>query len=182
MAGTAEVLKELRQLPGVNYPCLTPNEQAMQVYWKTGSDKHCDEVALFLAASESFNKANLNRTIAQSLENVEKVAKLASDKKVRFRSYISTAIGCPFEGPVDPVKVKELTKALLDMGCYEVVLSDTTGVGTPATFEVMLNEALKVAPIEKLAVHCHDTFGSGVANVIMSVKVGSFLVRAFEGS
>ena len=169
MAGTAEVLKQLPKRAGVVYPCLTPNEKALDLYQSTGSDQHCDEVAIFLAASEGFNKANLNRSVAQSLEICEAVAKKAKASGVRFRGYVSTVIGCPFDGATEARQVASLAKALLDMGCYEVSLGDTIGVGVPRTWEELLNDVTRHIPIDKLGAHCHDTYGSGVANVLRAV-------------
>ena len=122
MAGTAEVLKRLPKKAGVTYPCLTPNEKALETYHSSGSDQYCDEVAIFLSATEGFNKANLNRTVAESLQICQAVADKAKASGVRFRGYVSTVIGCPFDGAVEPKQVTSLAKALLDMGCYEVSL------------------------------------------------------------
>lgn len=176
MAGTAEVLKQLPQMPGTSFPCLTPNEKAAELYFSTGSDKYCDQVAILVACSESFNKANLNRSIAQTLEICAKTADVLKSKGVKFRAATSTVIGCPFDGPTDPQKVREICKELYDMGAYEVMLGDTIGVGVPDTVERLLNEVSKSVPMEKLALHSHDTYGSGVANVLTAVKVRESLL------
>jgi hydroxymethylglutaryl-CoA lyase len=183
MAGTAEVLKQLPKVDGITYTCLAPNQKALELYWETKSDEKCDELIIFAASSESFNKGGLtrrvawrglllyskfgkelrsnlqrlktrvqNRTVAQSMKICEEVAEKARAKGVRLRGSISTVIGCPFEGAMDPKLTADLVKAFLDMGCYQVALGDTIGVGTPATFERLINEITKSTSIDKLAV------------------------------
>ncbi|KZO89785.1 3-hydroxy-3-methylglutaryl-CoA lyase [Calocera viscosa TUFC12733] len=177
MAGTAEVLSHLDQSHGNRYPVLTPNSKALELFFFTGSQKYTDEIAVFTAASESFNKANLNCTIADSVTMLTPVVEQALAKSLRVRGYVSTVVGCPFEGAVAPERVRELAKILIDLGCYEVSLGDTIGVGNPVTFGRMLNEVAKDVPLSKLGVHCHDTYGAGVANSLFAVEAG---VRAVD--
>jgi len=172
MESTVEVLKQLPLRSGINHSCLIPNEKALELFHSTGSNKHCDEIALFLAASESFNKANLNRSVKQSLEICQAVAEKAQKSSLRFRGYVSTVIGCPFEGSIDVKQVASLTKALLDMGCYEVSLGDTIGIGVPQDWEKLLNAIAKRVSLEKLAIHAHDTYGTAIASVLRAVDMG----------
>lgn len=133
---------------------------------------------MFGAASESFTKKNVNCTIAESIERFRSVMEAAKSNNVRVRGYVSTVVGCPYEGKIKPSAVADVSQKLLEMGCYEVSLGDTIGVGTPGSFKEMLNEVLKLAPPEKFAVHCHDTYGQALSNILTSLELGIRVVDA----
>ncbi len=175
MADHTEVLKGIRRRPGVTYPVLTPNLKGFEAALAAGAM----EVAIFGAASESFSKKNINCSIAESLERFRPVAEAAAKNNVRVRGYVSCVVGCPYEGDIAPAKVAEVSKALFDMGCYEVSLGDTIGVGTPRKTQAMIEAVAKVVPVNKLAGHYHDTFGQSLANIYASLELG---VATFDSS
>lgn len=135
-------------------------------------------LAVFGAASESFTKKNVNCSIAESLERFQSVLDAAKAHNVKVRGYVSTVIGCPYEGKVKPSAVAKVCEKLLSMGCYEISLGDTIGVGTPGTTKDMLAEVLKTAPVDKFAVHCHDTYGQALPNILTSLDFGISVVDA----
>ena len=158
MAGTPEVITQMEHLPGVRYPVLVPNVKGLE-HLLTVLSEHpsslpppTDEIAVFVAATDAFSKANTNCTVAESLQRTSEVVSLALEKGLRVRGYISVVIACPYSGQVDYRKVRDLTKQLLDMGCYEVSLGDTTGVGNPHSVSEMLTTVISANPVEKLAV------------------------------
>ncbi len=175
MADHTEVLKGIRRRPGVTYPVLTPNLKGFEAALAAGAM----EVAIFGAASESFSKKNINCSIAESLERFQPVAEAAAKNNVRVRGYVSCVVGCPYEGDIAPAKVAEVSKALFDMGCYEVSLGDTIGVATPRKTQAMIEAVAKVVPVDKLAGHYHDTFGQSLANIYASLELG---VATFDSS
>jgi len=168
MANTDQVLDQLTRKDGVQYSVLTPNlkgfEKAVQ--------HNATEVAIFGAASESFTQKNINCSIKESLQRFEAITQQAQKHNIPVRGYVSTIIGCPYEGAIDPKKVAEVAKTLFQMGCYDISLGDTIGVGTPLTFQKMLDEVLKEIPKENLAVHCHNTYGQALANIYTSLEYG----------
>lgn len=166
MGDNAEVLKGIEKVDGVTYPVLTPNLKGFESALNAGAK----EVAVFGAASESFTKKNVNCSIAESLERFQSVLDAAKASNTRVRGYVSTVIGCPYEGKIKPEAVARVSEKLLEMGCYEISLGDTIGVGTPGSFREMLKEVLKVAPVDKFAVHCHDTYGQALANILASLE------------
>jgi hydroxymethylglutaryl-CoA lyase len=157
MAGTAEVVTSMDKLPGITYQVLVPNEKGLESVISLLAaypDKPpIDEIAVFTATTDAFSMANTNVTVADSLKRLERVVRGARDKGIRVRGYVSVVITCPYSGNVDYKRVRDVTKELLDMGCYEVSLGDTTGTGNPASVEEMLSVALGANPIEKLAGH-----------------------------
>ncbi len=175
MADHAEVLEGIRRKPGVSYPVLTPNLKGFQAALAAGAT----EVAIFGAASEAFSKKNINCTIAESLERFRPVADAARAAGVKLRGYISCVLGCPYEGEVPPRKVAEVAGALHDMGCYEVSLGDTIGVGTPGKTQRMIEAVAQRVPIAQLAGHYHDTYGQALANIYASLELG---VATFDAS
>jgi len=175
MADHTEVLEGIRRKPGVSYPVLTPNLKGFQAAHAAGAT----EVAIFGAASETFSMKNINCSIAESLERFRPVADAAKAAGVKVRGYISCVLGCPYEGEVAPEKVAEVAGALYDMGCYEVSLGDTIGVGTPGRTQRMIEAVAKRVPIERLAGHYHDTYGQALANVYASLELG---VATFDSS
>ncbi|KAF7342170.1 hypothetical protein MVEN_01804800 [Mycena venus] len=158
MAGTADVLAQAERFPDVRYPVLVPNQKGLDAV-TTLLAKHpaspplTDEISIFTAATDAFTRANLNTTTAESLERLAPVAKAALDQGLRVRGYVSVVIACPYSGQVDYARVRDIAKALIDMGCYEVSLGDTVGMGTPTQVSEMLEEVKKSIPVEKLAGH-----------------------------
>ena len=175
MADHIEVLERIRRKPGVDYPVLTPNLKGFEAARAAGAT----EVAIFGAASEAFSKKNINCSIAESLERFRAVAEAARKADIKVRGYISCVVGCPYEGEIKPGKVAEVAGALFDMGCYEVSLGDTIGVGTPAKTQRMIEACAKRMPIERLAGHYHDTYGQALANIYASLEMG---VATFDAS
>ncbi len=175
MADHTEVLRRVRRKPGVSYPVLTPNLKGFEAARAAGAT----EVAIFGAASESFSKKNINCSIAQSLERFRPVAAAAQKEKIKVRGYISCVVGCPYEGEIEPRKVSEVAGALYDMGCYEISLGDTIGVGTPAKTQRMIEACARRVPVERLAGHYHDTYGQALANIYASLELG---VATFDSS
>lgn len=136
------------------------------------------KVAVFAAASESFSQKNTNCSTAESIERFRLVLEAAKAANVKVRGYVSTVVGCPYEGPIKPMPVIKVAEKLLEMGCYEISLGDTIGVGTPGSFRRLLDELTKVIPVEKLAVHCHDTYGQALSNILISLDYGITVVDA----
>jgi len=174
MAGTDLVLDRLNgnqsliKDTGVRYAALTPNLKGLE-----GAIQHrAGEVAIFGAASESFTQKNINCSIKESLQRFDAIMAQAQQINLPVRGYVSTIVGCPYEGDIDPLKVAEVAKHLYQMGCYEVSLGDTIGVGTPLTFKRMLEAVMKEVPVNKLAVHCHNTYGQALANIYASLQLG----------
>ncbi|HRH87299.1 MAG TPA: hydroxymethylglutaryl-CoA lyase [Rubrivivax sp.] len=168
MGDHAELMRALRRRPGVSYPVLTPNLQGFEAALAAGADR----VAVFAAASEAFSKKNINCSIAESIDRFAPVMAAAREAKVAVRGYVSCVIGCPYEGAVDPAKVAEVSQRLIDIGCDEVSLGDTIGVGTPASVTRMLQAVAARVPVARLAGHYHDTYGMAVANVHASLQFG----------
>jgi len=157
---------------GVSYPVLVPNLKGLEGALAAG----VDEVAVFGAASESFSQKNINCSISQSLERFRPVVEAALAKNIRVRGYISCVLGCPYEGEIAPEAVAKVAKALADMGCYEISLGDTIGTGTPLKAQAMIRAVAAVVPIEKLAVHFHDTWGQALANILACLELGVAVV------
>ncbi|XP_072416329.1 3-hydroxy-3-methylglutaryl-CoA lyase, cytoplasmic isoform X5 [Chiloscyllium punctatum] len=130
------------------------------------------EVAIFGAASETFSQVNTNCSIEESMQRFEEVISSAKDGNIPVRGYVSCAIGCPYEGSIAPSKVVEVAKRMYSLGCYEISLGDTTGVGTPGNVKKMLEAVMKEIPKSALAIHCHDTYGQAVANVFVALQMG----------
>ena len=147
---------------------LTPNLQGLEAALAAGAT----EVAVFGAASESFSRRNINCSIAESLARFEPVMALSRASNVRVRGYVSCVLGCPYEGEVAPQAVADVAATLFEMGCYEVSLGDTVGVGTPGKTRRMLDAVARRMPVDKLAGHYHDTYGQAVANIYASLEAG----------
>ena len=175
MSDHTEVLEGIRRKLGVSYPVLTPNLKGFQAAHAAGAM----EVAIFGAASEAFSQKNINCSIAESLERFRPVTEAAQQAGVKVRGYISCVLGCPYEGAVPPHKVAEVAGTLYDMGCYEVSLGDTIGVGTPGKTKAMIETVAKRVPMAKLAGHYHDTYGQALANIYASLELG---VATFDTS
>ncbi len=175
MADHTEVLERIRRRPGVSYPVLTPNLKGFEAAKAAGAT----EVAVFAAASEAFSKKNINCSIAESLERFRPILEMSQKEGIRVRGYISCVVGCPYEGAIAPQKVAEVAGALHDMGCYEISLGDTIGVGTPGRTQAMIEACLKRVPAAQLAGHYHDTYGQALANIYASLELG---VATFDAS
>ncbi len=172
MADAAEVLAGIQRMAGIAYPVLVPNEQG----YARARDAGADEVAVFTAASEAFNLRNTNASIAQSLERFAPVLERARADGVRVRGYVSTVLGCPYQGEVPLAEVVRVARSLHAMGCYEISLGDTIGVGTPARARAMLRAVAAEVPMTALAIHFHDTYGQALANVLACVEDGVAVV------
>ncbi|KAG2492154.1 hypothetical protein HYH03_009645 [Edaphochlamys debaryana] len=172
LADAKQVIAAMRKAPGVQYPVLTPNLKGLQGALEAG----CREVAVFAAASEAFSRRNINCSVAESLKRFEEVVVAARKEGVAVRGYVSCAVGCPYQGHVDPGAAADVGAALYGMGCYEVSMADTIGVGTPASMERMLQATMQQIPVSKLAVHCHDTYGMAIANIAASLRLGVAVV------
>ncbi|EQA37468.1 HMGL-like protein [Leptospira inadai serovar Lyme str. 10] len=158
-----------------NFSALTPNLKGYQAANEAGYK----EVAVFTAASESFTKRNINRTIAESIQGFTEIFREANKDGIRVRGYVSTVIDCPYEGKIDPKKVLEVAKILLDLGAYEISLGETIGTAVPMEVQALLETVLQEIPAEKLAGHFHDTYGMAIANVQKSYDMG---IRSFDSS
>ena len=172
MADSAAVFQQIKRQHNVRYTALTPNLQGMEA----AIEAKADEVAIFGAASEAFSQKNINCSIVQSLERFLPVIELAQKHQLPVRGYVSCVLGCPYEGYIAPQKVAEVSQLLIEMGCYEVSLGDTIGVGTPVKTQQMLDAVLNNLPEDKLAVHFHDTFGQALANILVALQQGISVV------
>ena len=168
MADTAQVLAGLKRKAGTHYPVLVPNMKGFEAALAS----NVDEIAVFGAASESFSQNNINCSIAESLERFAPVVAAAKDKRIRVRGYVSCVLGCPYEGEIAATAVADVAAKLHEMGCYEVSLGDTIGVGTPAKAQAMLDAVSARVPVEHLAVHFHDTYGQALANILACLERG----------
>ncbi len=175
MADHTEVLERIRRRPGVSYPVLTPNLKGFEAARAAGAG----EVAIFGAATEAFSRKNINCSIAESLERFRPIALESKKHGIKVRGYVSCVLGCPYEGEVKPERVADVAAALYEMGCYEVSLGDTIGVGTPRRTQAMLEACARRVPLERLAGHYHDTYGQALANVYASLELG---VATFDAS
>ena len=174
MADSEAVFRQMQRQAGVCYTALTPNLQGFERALAAGAD----EVAVFAAASESFSQKNINCSIADSLRRFEDVMAAARQNNIPVRGYASCVLGCPYEGEIGAEAVATVTGALLDMGCYEVSLGDTIGTGTAGSMARLLDVLLDRFKPEQLAVHCHDTYGQALANILVALQYGIATVDA----
>jgi hydroxymethylglutaryl-CoA lyase len=175
MADSGEVLAGIARASGVSYAALTPNMRGFE----GAVAAQADEIAIFGSASEGFSKANINATIAESLERFAPVAAAAKAANIPVRGYVSCVTDCPYDGATPPAEVAKVAKALLDMGCYEISLGDTIGQGTPETISAMLDAVLQVVPANMLAGHYHDTAARALVNIEASLEKG---LRVFDAA
>ena len=175
LADAAEVFAGITKRPGTRYSALVPNMEG----YKRAIDAGATDLAIFAAASETFSQRNTNRSIDESFEEYEKVATAATTAGLRLRAYLSTAFGCPFEGDVPPDRVVTLTRRLLDLGVFEVAVSDTIGVAKPDHVRALLPQLLETIAPAHIALHFHDTHGAAVANVRTALDFG---ITTFDGS
>ncbi|MFT7582398.1 MAG: hydroxymethylglutaryl-CoA lyase [Myxococcota bacterium] len=175
MADAHAVFTGLTRQPDVRYLVLVPNMRGYERAREAG----CEAIALFTAASEGFNRANINMNVDESLAVFREVATQAHKDGVAVRGYVSTVFECPYDGPVEPAAVDHVVQTLRDIGCYEISLGDTIGVGTPRHVKSLLDVLLKTVPVDQLVMHFHDTWGMGTANVAESLEYG---IRRFDSS
>jgi isopropylmalate/homocitrate/citramalate synthase len=177
MADAAEVMAGIARKEGVSYPVLVPNEKGMEGALAAGAK----EVAIFTAASETFAQKNINCSIADSIVRFRPVMEMARENGVRVRGYVSCVAGCPYEGHVPPAKVAEVAGMLREIGCHEISLGDTIGVGTPRQIRALLDIVMKSVPLNELALHCHDTFGQALANIYAGIEAGIEVIDSSVG-
>lgn len=174
MAGSESVFAAIDRKEGVVYSALTPNMKGFERALAASAN----EVAVFAAASESFSQKNINCSIAESLDRFRPVLAAAKQSNIPVRGYVSCIVACPYEGKISPDVVREVAATLYGMDCYEISLGDTTGVGTAGQIQAMLEAVAEDVPIQALAVHCHDTYGQGLANILAALQVGVSVVDA----
>ncbi len=172
LADAAEVFAGIERRPGIAYPVLVPNEKGYERAREVG----VGEIAVFTAASEAFNQRNINASIDESIERFRPVLQRAAADGVRVRGYVSTVLGCPYQGEVPLADVVRVAKALHALGCYEISLGDTIGVGTPAKARAMLRAVADEVPMNALAIHFHDTYGQALANILACLEEGVSVV------
>lgn len=175
MADTDQVLAGLNLKGPNHYPVLVPNQKGLDAAIQAGAK----DIAVFGAASESFSQKNINCSIEESLNRFRPVAAQAQEAGIRVRGYVSCLVACPYEGPIKPAQVVPVVRALFDMGCYEVSLGDTIGKGTPRSIKAVLDALLTEFPANRLALHCHDTYGMALANIMAGLERG---IRVFDSS
>jgi hydroxymethylglutaryl-CoA lyase len=175
MADAAEVFAGIARREGISYSALVPNLTGVERAHAAG----VAEVAVFAATSETFSARNINKTVEASLREYRAVCERAAALNMRVRGYVSTAFGCPFEGPVPPATVGEVSAALIDMGAYEVAVSDTIGIAHPGQIAGVVDAVARHVPIERIALHLHDTRGTALANVLAALDLG---IATFDAS
>jgi hydroxymethylglutaryl-CoA lyase len=175
LADADELARSLPRATGAIYSALCPNEKGLQ----RALAAKIPEVAVFLSATETHNRRNIAKSIAQTLSLYRELVPAARSQGLRVRAYVSTTWGCPYEGEVDPQRALDLTRALIEMGCYQVSLGDTIGVGTPRQTQSILRRFLAELPAEQLALHMHDTRGQALANVLVGLEMG---IRTFDAA
>lgn len=168
MADSGDIFSGIEKNPSITYSALTPNIKGLDAAIESG----VEEVAVFGAASESFSMKNINCSIEESLKKFEPVIAKANIHNIKVRGYVSCVMGCPYEGEISPSAVADVSKRLIDMGCYEISLGDTIGTGTPVATKRLLDSVLSVVNIEQLAVHFHDTYGQALVNLYSALEYG----------
>lgn len=177
MAGSDQVLREVLHLPGAEYHVLVPNEKGYDSARAAGAGV----IAVFASASEGFSRANINCSVAESIERFRPVIARAKADGVKVRGYISCVLGCPFDGEVKPQAVVDVARTLWDLGCYEISLGDTIGVGTPTKARALLRAVADVVPLAHQAMHFHDTYGQALANLYAGLEEGVRVIDAAAG-
>jgi hydroxymethylglutaryl-CoA lyase len=170
-----ELARTMKPPPGVTYSALVPNARGLERAMETG----LGEIAVFLSASETHNRMNINKTIDDTLSVFEEIVPPAREAGIRVRGYLSTVWGCPYEGNVDPARAVSIARRLVELGCYQISLGDTIGVGTPRQTRDIVQRFLDVLPVSGLALHLHDTRGTALANALVGLEMG---VRDFDAS
>jgi hydroxymethylglutaryl-CoA lyase len=174
MEGTAEVFERIARRPGVTYAALVPNLRGFQDAMAAGAD----EVAVFAAATDTFSERNIGCTVEESFARFAAVTEAAAIPGVPVRGYVSTAFGCPYEGAVAPERAAAVVRRLRELGCAQIAVADTTGVGTPGQVERVLAAVAEDVPLADLAVHFHDTYGQALANTLVALQLGVSVVDA----
>ena len=172
LADGAAVLHGITKTPGVRYPVLVPNVQGFEAALAAGAD----EIAIFTTPSEAFSQKNTHCSVEESLTRMQSVTALAKQHRLRVRAYVSCVLGCPYEGEISPEKVRDLSATLLAMGCDEISLGDTIGVGTPLATKALLNCVQTAVPIDQIAVHFHDTYGQALVNIYAALECGVSII------
>jgi hydroxymethylglutaryl-CoA lyase len=175
MADAAEVFAGITRRPGTRYTALVPNVAGLERAIAAGAD----EIAIFAAASESFSRKNVNQGVEESLTGYRTVCDRARAANLPVRAYVSTAFGCPFDGPVDPSTVARVSAALIEMGAYQVAISDTIGIAHPGQVPIVVNAVASRIPLDTIALHFHDTRGTALANVLTALHLG---ITTFDAS
>lgn len=168
MADSEDVFANIKRRPGVRYTALTPNLRGFERALAAGAD----EVAVFAACSETFSRKNINCSIDESLQRFTEVMNAANTAGIPVRGYASCVLGCPYEGEISPRVVSEVTGKLLDLGCYEVSLGDTIGTGTAGSMQRLLDSLLASYDTDRIGVHCHDTYGQALSNILIALQHG----------
>ncbi|MBR1280496.1 hydroxymethylglutaryl-CoA lyase [Bradyrhizobium sp. AUGA SZCCT0177] len=177
MVGSDQVLRGVSHIAGSEFHVLVPNEKGYEASQAAGAKV----IAVFASASEGFSRANINCSVAESIERFKPVVARAKADGIRVRGYISCVLGCPFDGEVKPQAVVDVAKMLWDLGCYEVSLGDTIGVGTPMKARQLLRAVAGSVPMEKLAMHFHDTYGQALANLYAGMEEGARVIDSAAG-
>lgn len=168
MAHSGKVYANIQKGTDIKYPLLVPNLKGLE----SASETNVKEIAIFAAASEGFSKKNINCSIAESMERFRKVVQQAKSQNMWVRGYVSCIVGCPYDGWIQPSAVVRVVEELVDAGCDEISLGDTIGVGTPAKIQQLLKAVKTVISEDRLAIHCHDTYGQAIANIWVSLEEG----------
>ncbi|EPJ44058.1 MAG: pyruvate carboxyltransferase [Osedax symbiont Rs2] len=168
MADAQQVMRGYSPKAGVSYSALVPNLKGLENAIEAG----VQEIAVFTAASEAFCQKNINCSVSQSLKRFADIMALATDRQIKVRGYVSTVLGCPYQGEVSLAQVSDVSSALYEMGCYEISLGDTIGVGTANQVELLIQRCQKTIPLEHLAVHFHDSYGQGLVNIYAALAQG----------
>ncbi len=177
MADSPDVYAAVEMEPDVTYPVLVPNKTGMEKAVEAG----VEEVAIFAAATETFSQKNLNCSIEESMERFEPVVSMAEQHDIDVRGYVSVVAECPYEGSVDPDDVRDVAARLQDLNCYEISLGDTIGVGTPEQIKDLISVVSRSVPVDRLALHCHDTYGQALANIYAGLQEGITTVDSSVG-
>lgn len=175
MAHSAEVFQKIKKSEGTRYSALVPNEKGLEEALAVA----VKNISIFTAASETFNQKNINCSIDESFERFKPLVKTALSHGLRIRGYVSCVITCPYEGAIQPTAVRAVAQRLFDLGCAEISLGDTIGSGTPKTIKAMLEEVLKSLSANHLAIHCHDTYGNAIDNILVALNHG---IRTIDSS
>ena len=168
LADHAEVFQRIEKKPSVSYPVLVPNKKGFEEAISAGTK----EIAVFTTPSEQFCQKNINCSVEESLKNISEIMQFAKEKNIRVRAYLSCVLGCPYEGDISPQAVSDLAQKLISLGCYEISLGDTIGVGTAAKTKILLETLLQKIPRDKIAVHFHDTYGQALVNIYVALECG----------
>ncbi|KAJ8934845.1 hypothetical protein NQ314_013115 [Rhamnusium bicolor] len=175
MKDSAEVYSGIKKRDDISYPVLVPNVKGMESAMKVG----VKEIAVFASASEGFSQKNTNCSTQEGINRIKEIIDIAIKANIKVRGYISCVVGCPYDGQVHPSSVTKVTEALLSHGCYEISLGDTIGVGTRATIESLIKDLLNITTADKLAIHCHDTYGQALVNICIALEYG---IRVVDSS